>query len=66
MHEGILNSELIVFENSGHFTHVEEPEAFLIRSEDGYDAPEEPLFTGVRGIGLLGSPYAGSCIDPVL
>jgi proline iminopeptidase len=29
MHEGILNSELAVFENSGHFTHVEEPEAFF-------------------------------------
>jgi proline iminopeptidase len=29
MHEGIPNSELAVFENSGHFTHVEEPEAFF-------------------------------------
>jgi len=29
MHEGIPNSELVVFENSGHFTHVEEPEAFF-------------------------------------
>jgi proline iminopeptidase len=29
MHEGIPNSELIVFEKSGHFTHVEEPEAFF-------------------------------------
>src|SRR5215213_912894 len=27
MHEGIPNSELIIFEKSGHFTHVEEPEA---------------------------------------
>jgi len=29
MHEGIPDSELAVFENSGHFTHVEEPEAFF-------------------------------------
>ena len=29
MHEGVPNSELIVFEQSGHFTHVEEPEAFF-------------------------------------
>jgi proline iminopeptidase len=29
MHEGIPNSELAVFENSGHLTHVEEPEAFF-------------------------------------
>jgi proline iminopeptidase len=29
MNEGIPNSELVVFEQSGHFTHVEEPEAFL-------------------------------------
>ena len=29
MHEGIPNSELVVFESSGHFTHVEEPEAFF-------------------------------------
>jgi proline iminopeptidase len=29
MHEGVPNSELIVFEKSGHFTHVEEPEAFF-------------------------------------
>jgi proline iminopeptidase len=29
MHEGIPNSELVVFERSGHFTHVEEPEAFF-------------------------------------
>jgi proline iminopeptidase len=29
MHEGIPNSELVVFENSGHFAHVEEPEAFF-------------------------------------
>jgi proline iminopeptidase len=29
MHERIPNSELVVFENSGHFTHVEEPEAFF-------------------------------------
>jgi proline iminopeptidase len=29
MHEGIPNSELAVFENSGHFTHVEEPGAFF-------------------------------------
>ena len=28
-HEDIPNSELAVFENSGHFTHVEEPEAFV-------------------------------------
>jgi hypothetical protein len=25
-----------------------------------------PLFTEVRGIGFLGSPYAKSCITPVL
>jgi proline iminopeptidase len=29
MHEGIPNSKLALFENSGHFTHVEEPEAFF-------------------------------------
>ncbi len=29
MHERIPNSELVIFENSGHFTHVEEPEAFF-------------------------------------
>jgi len=29
MHEGIPNSDLAVFERSGHFTHVEEPEAFF-------------------------------------
>jgi proline iminopeptidase len=29
MHEGIPNSELVVFEESGHFAHVEEPEAFF-------------------------------------
>jgi len=29
MHEGIPNSQLAIFENSGHFTHVEEPEAFF-------------------------------------
>jgi len=29
MHEGIPNSELVVFEESGHLPHVEEPEAFF-------------------------------------
>ena len=29
MHERIPNSELVVFENSGHYTHVEEPAAFF-------------------------------------
>jgi proline iminopeptidase len=29
MHQAIPNSELTIFENSGHFTHVEEPEAFF-------------------------------------
>ncbi len=29
MHEGIPNSELVVFEKSGHFAHAEEPEAFF-------------------------------------
>jgi proline iminopeptidase len=29
MHERIPNSELVVFEKSGHFAHVEEPEAFF-------------------------------------
>jgi len=29
MHEGIPNSELVVFEDSGHAAHVEEPEAFF-------------------------------------
>jgi proline iminopeptidase len=29
MHERIPNSELVVFERSGHFPHVEEPEAFF-------------------------------------
>jgi pimeloyl-ACP methyl ester carboxylesterase len=28
MHERIPDSELVVFENSGHFAHVEEPDAF--------------------------------------
>jgi proline iminopeptidase len=29
MHERIPNSELVVFEMSGHLAHVEEPEAFF-------------------------------------
>jgi pimeloyl-ACP methyl ester carboxylesterase len=29
MHEGVPDSELAVFKRSGHFTHVEEPEAFF-------------------------------------
>jgi proline iminopeptidase len=29
MRERIPNSELVVFEQSGHFAHVEEPEAFF-------------------------------------
>jgi proline iminopeptidase len=29
MHEGIPNSELVVFERSGHAAHVEEPESFF-------------------------------------
>ena len=29
MRERIPNSELVVFEKSGHFTNVEEPEAFF-------------------------------------
>jgi proline iminopeptidase len=29
MHERIPNSELVVFERSGHFAHAEEPEAFF-------------------------------------
>lgn len=29
MHEGIPNSELVVLEESGHFAHAEEPEAFF-------------------------------------
>jgi proline iminopeptidase len=29
MHERIPNSELVVFERSGHFAHTEEPEAFF-------------------------------------
>lgn len=29
LHERIPNSELVVFERSGHFAHVEEPEAFF-------------------------------------
>lgn len=29
MHERIPNSELVIFEKSGHFAHVEEPEAFF-------------------------------------
>jgi proline iminopeptidase len=29
MHERIPNSELVIFERSGHFPHVEEPEAFF-------------------------------------
>ncbi len=27
LHEGIANSELVIFENSGHLPHVEEAEA---------------------------------------
>lgn len=29
MHERIPDSELVVFQRSGHFTHVEEPETFF-------------------------------------
>jgi proline iminopeptidase len=29
MRERMPNSELVVFEQSGHFAHVEEPEAFF-------------------------------------
>jgi proline iminopeptidase len=29
MHERISNSELVIFEESGHFVHVEEPDAFF-------------------------------------
>jgi proline iminopeptidase len=29
MHDGIPNSELVIFENSGHFAYVEEPDAFF-------------------------------------
>jgi pimeloyl-ACP methyl ester carboxylesterase len=29
MHEGIPDSELVVFEQSGHFVYVEEAEAFF-------------------------------------
>src|SRR5215213_7024615 len=29
MHEGIPHSELVVFERSGHFPYIEEPEAFF-------------------------------------
>jgi proline iminopeptidase len=29
MHEGIPNSKLVVFERSGHFPYIEEPEAFF-------------------------------------
>jgi proline iminopeptidase len=29
MHERIPNSELVVFEQSGHFPYIEEPEAFF-------------------------------------
>ncbi len=29
MHERIPNSELVVFERSGHFPYLEEPDAFL-------------------------------------
>jgi pimeloyl-ACP methyl ester carboxylesterase len=29
MHDRIPNSELVVFERSGHFAHAEEPEAFF-------------------------------------
>jgi pimeloyl-ACP methyl ester carboxylesterase len=28
LHEGIPGSELVVLEDSGHFGHVEEPDAF--------------------------------------
>ena len=31
MHEGIPNSELVVFERSGHVPYIEEPEALLQR-----------------------------------
>jgi proline iminopeptidase len=29
LHDGIPGSELVVFEGSGHFPHLEEPEAFV-------------------------------------
>jgi proline iminopeptidase len=29
MHEGIPHSELVVFERSGHFPYIEEPDAFF-------------------------------------
>jgi proline iminopeptidase len=29
LHEGIANSELVIFENSGHLPYIEEAEAFF-------------------------------------
>jgi proline iminopeptidase len=29
LQEGIPNSEIVVFENSGHLSYIEEPEAFF-------------------------------------
>lgn len=34
MHEGIANSERVIFENSGHFPYVEETEAFFAAVRD--------------------------------
>jgi proline iminopeptidase len=49
MHEGIPNSELAVFENSGHFTHVEEPEAFFDEVRGWLRRSSGALLTRERG-----------------
>jgi proline iminopeptidase len=49
MHEGIPNSELAVFENSGHFTHVEEPEAFFDAVRGWLRRSSGALLTRERG-----------------
>jgi proline iminopeptidase len=53
MHEGIPNSELAVFKNSGHFTHVEEPEAFFDTVRGWLRRSRGALLTGVRGRMIL-------------
>jgi proline iminopeptidase len=49
MHEGIPNSQLAIFENSGHFTHVEEPEAFFDAVRGWLRRSSGALLTRERG-----------------
>lgn len=41
LHEGILGSEFVVFERSGHFAHFEEPEAFSEAIREWREASSE-------------------------